>query len=100
MELLGHLFIQRGPGWIGRYSDSLRVGRSEDRIPVGARFSAPVQTGSGAQPASYTMGTGSLPGLKWPERGVNHPPLSNAEVKERAGLYFYFLSGPSCSVEG
>jgi hypothetical protein len=26
----------------------------------GARISAPVQTGSGAHPASYTMGTGSL----------------------------------------
>jgi len=27
---------------------------------VGARFSAPVRTGPVAQPASYTMGTGSL----------------------------------------
>jgi len=30
----------------------------------GARFSAPVQTGPGAQPASCTMGTGSFPGVK------------------------------------
>jgi hypothetical protein len=30
----------------------------------GARFSAPVQTGPGAHPASCTMGTGSLPGVK------------------------------------
>ena len=29
-----------------------------------ARFSAPVQTGPGAHPASYTMGTGSFPGVK------------------------------------
>jgi hypothetical protein len=28
----------------------------------GARFSAPVQTGPGAHPASCTMGTGSFPG--------------------------------------
>jgi len=28
------------------------------------RFSAPVQTGPGAHPASYTMGTGSLPGVE------------------------------------
>jgi hypothetical protein len=31
---------------------------------VGARFSAPVQTGPGADPASCTMGTGSFPGVK------------------------------------
>ena len=30
----------------------------------GARFFAPVQTGPGAHPASYTMGTGSFPGVK------------------------------------
>ena len=36
-------------------SDWLRAGRYRDRIPVKARFSAPVQTGSGAHPASCTM---------------------------------------------
>jgi hypothetical protein len=38
------------------------------RILVGARFSAPVQTGPGAQPGSYTMGTGFFQGKvagKW-----------------------------------
>jgi hypothetical protein len=45
-------------------SDSLRAGRFGDRIPVGARFSAPVQTGPRAYPASCTMGTGSFPGGK------------------------------------
>ena len=45
-------------------SDWLWAGLSGDRIPVGARFSAPVQTGPGAHPASCTMGTGSLPGVK------------------------------------
>ena len=30
----------------------------------GARFSAPVQTGPVAHPASCTMGTGSFPGVK------------------------------------
>jgi len=31
---------------------------------MGARFSAPVQTGPGAHPAFYTRGTGSFPGVK------------------------------------
>ena len=29
------------------------------------------------------MGTGCFPGVKWPGRGVDHPPPSRAEVKER-----------------
>ena len=72
----------------GQYSDSLRTGRSRDRIPVGARFTAPVQTGPGAHPASYTMGTGSFPGVKRPRCGVDHPPPSRAEVEEIVELYF------------
>jgi len=48
------------------------------------RFSAPVQTGSGAHPASCTVGTGSFPGVKRPVRGVDHPQP-----------YFYSTSGPS-----
>ena len=44
-----------------------------DRIPVGARFSARVQTGPGAHPASCTMVTGSFPGVK-SGRGVTLTP--------------------------
>jgi hypothetical protein len=54
-------------------SDSLGDGRSGDLNPVVARFSAPLQTGPGAHPASYTMGSGSFPGVKRPGRGVDHP---------------------------
>jgi hypothetical protein len=52
----------------------------------------PHQTGPGAYPASCTMGT---VGVKRPGRGVDRPPPSNAEVKERVELYLYFPSGPS-----
>jgi hypothetical protein len=71
-----------------------------DRIPVVARFSAPVQTGPGAHPASYTTGTGSFPGVKRPLRGVDHPTLSSAKVKEGVGLYINSPSGPSWPVLG
>ena len=76
------------------------AGGSGDRIPVEARFSSHVQNGPGAQPASYTMGTGFFPGLKRPGRGVDHPPLSSAGVKEIVELYLYSSSGPSWPVLG
>ena len=65
-----------------QYSDLLRAERSGDRIPVEARFSAPVQTFPGGHPASYTMGTGSLLEVKRPERGVNHPPQQAPKLKK------------------
>ena len=66
-----------------------------------ARFSATVQTGPGAPPASYTVGTGFVSrGIKRQGRGVNHPPPSNAETKERVELYIYYPSGPSRHVIG
>ena len=82
------------------YSDSLRDGRSEDSMPVGSRFSTTLQTGPGAHPTFYTMGTGSFPGVKWPVRGVDHPPPHSAEVKERVELYLYSTPGPSWPVIG
>jgi len=66
----------------------------------GTRLSAPVQTDPGAHPASYTMGTGSLLGVKRPKRGVDHPPASSAEVKENVELYLYSPFGPSWPVLG
>jgi len=53
---------------------SRKSGWSGDRIPVGMRFSAPVQTSPGAHLASFTIGTGSFPGVKWPGRRVDNPP--------------------------
>jgi hypothetical protein len=66
----------------------------------GAIFSAAVQTGCEAHPVSYTMGTGSFPGVKRPGRGVEYFPPSNAEVKERVELYLYSPSGSSWPVLG
>jgi hypothetical protein len=41
---------------------------------LGAIFSARVQTGQGAHPVSYAVGTVSFPGVKQPGRGVEYPP--------------------------
>ena len=72
---------------MGRGSSvGIATGRSGDQIPVWARFSAPIQTGPGAHPASYTMGTGHFPGVKRPGGIVGHPSPSIAEVKGRVEL--------------
>ena len=42
----------------------------------------------------------SCPRVKWPGRGVNHPPPSSAEVKEREELYLYYPAARSLPVLG
>ena len=71
-------------------SDSSFLARTVLKIPVKARFSAPVQTGPGAHPASCTMGTGSFPGVR-NGRGCNADPSppSSAVGRERVELYLY-----------
>ena len=69
------------------YSNSLWAGWFGDQIPVGARFSVPVQTNPGAHPASYTMGTGSFlqkgrGGVKRPGRGIEHPHHLASRLKK------------------
>ena len=63
-----------------------------------SKFSAPVQTCPGAHPACCTMGTGCFLGVKWPGRGVDHPPPSRAEVEGSVQLYIYSPFGPSWPV--
>ena len=80
-----HIMHRTWAGYLSRYSDWLRAGRSGDRIPVGRDF-PPVQTGPGAHPASCTMGTGSFPVVKC-GRGVlltTHPLLVPRSWKSRA----------------
>jgi hypothetical protein len=51
-------------------------------MPLRVRFFVLVQTGPGAHTVSYTMG-------KAAGRGLDHTPLSSADVKERVELYLY-----------
>jgi hypothetical protein len=47
-----------------------------------ARFSASVQTGPEAHPASYTVCTGSFPEVKRPGLGDDHPPHLAPRLKK------------------
>ena len=51
--------LASGQRYLREYSHLLRAGQCRIQIPVGARFSAPVQTNTGAHPGSYTMVTES-----------------------------------------
>jgi len=46
----------------------------------------------------YNRNRVSFPGIKQPGRGVDHPPISKAEVKEIVELYLYSSFGPSWPV--
>jgi hypothetical protein len=68
------------------YSFSLRgpgssVGIATDYGLDGPGIESRWGTGPGAHPACCTMGTGSLPEVKRPGRGADHPPPSSAEVE-------------------
>jgi hypothetical protein len=68
------------PEEFSRFSDGLRV------EGPGLNFRS-VQTGSGAHPASYPMGTGALsPAVKRPGGEVGHSPPSSAKVKNGGAL--------------
>jgi hypothetical protein len=77
----------------------------EVRSPAGARdFSSIlcVQTGSGAHPASCTMGTrGPFPGGKVrPGRDADHSPPSSTEVENELELYILSPQTPPWRVAG
>ena len=56
------LYSQHRSGYRSRYSYSPRAGRSGERIPLRARFSAPVQTGPGATQPPVQWVTGLFRG--------------------------------------
>ena len=75
-----------GPGSVVGIATGYRLDDPGIESRWGARFSAPVQTGPGAHPASCTVGTGSFPGVK-SGRGVTltpHPLLVPWSRKGRA----------------
>jgi hypothetical protein len=58
------LFESSGPGSVVGIATGYGLDGPGIESRLGARFSAPVQTGPGTHPASCTMGTGSFPGVK------------------------------------
>jgi len=90
-------------GVVGQDSsvDSLQAGWSGDRIPVGGEiFGIRADRPWGPTGLLYNGYQVSFPGVKRPGRGIDHPPASSAEGKERIELYLCFPSGSSWPVKG
>ena len=77
IAIIEELGYSSGLGSVVGIATSYGLDGPGDRNLVGARFSAPVQTGSGAHPASYTMGTGFFSGVKsgWGVTLIPYPLL-------------------------
>jgi hypothetical protein len=69
---------------------------SVDGIPVVARISAHVQTGPGIHPACL------FPRVKWPRRGLDHPPHLAPKLKKEYSytiiLLWAFMAFPGFNI--
>jgi hypothetical protein len=99
MRIQLHVYPSVVHGLDSVHFDSLWAGWCGDRILVGVRFFASIQTGPGGHPASCIMGAEFFSEGK--EAGVWQPPTpSSTEVKDRVELYLYSPSGTSWPVLG
>jgi len=69
-------------GYCSRYNRWLRAGWSGDRIPVGARFSSPVQTGLGPTQPPVQWVPVLYRGKERPGHDADPSPPSSAVVKK------------------
>jgi hypothetical protein len=79
--LIKKLLIMHGLGQLSRYSDSLRAGRTEIEPRKGRYFPHPSRPTLGPPNLLYN-GYGSVPGVKRPGRGVDHPPQLEPRLKK------------------
>jgi hypothetical protein len=70
-----------------------------DGVGIGSWYGKDFRTRPEAQPASYTMGTGSFPGVKRPGRGVDRPLHLAPKLKKSRPIPL-LPSGPSWPVLG
>jgi hypothetical protein len=94
-------FVESGLRQLSRYSD--RYGLDDPGIESrwGRDYSQPSRPALGSTQPPIQWVPGLFPGGKAAGgRGVDYPPPSIAEVKERVELYLYSPSGPSWPVLG
>ena len=86
-----------GPGQLNRYSDSLRAGRSGDRILVGYRCFASVQTGPEATQPPVIGCRLCFSGMELKGRGFDHPSHLTSRLKKEYSCKYLL---PMCAFMG
>ena len=94
------VFHRRWSGIANQYSNLVQARQPRDRIPVKARFSAPVQTSLQRHPAPIKWVRGHSQGVKQPGCVIHHPCPPSTKVKEGVEWYLYSPSVPSWQVKG
>ena len=94
-----YIITDRGPGSVVGTAIGYGINGPGIESRWRTRFSAPVQTGPGAYPASCTTGFETFPGVKRQGRGVDQPPHLEARLKKEYS-YTSTPSGPSWPVLG
>ena len=96
--ILGHycqLLVLQVPGYLSRYSDWLRAGRSGDRTTVGGEIFRTCPDLPWGPPSLLYNGYRFFPGGKErPGRDADPSPPSSAVGHERVELYLYPPYGP------
>jgi len=74
--------LKRRSGLRRRCNDSLRPGRSRDRISAETKFSLPSRAAMRPTQPTVRRIPGLSPGVRWPERGVDHTSSSSADLRK------------------
>jgi hypothetical protein len=77
-----------------KVSDLLRAGKPKDLMPWGVRFSVSVLIGPEATQPAVRWVPAQYLGVKRPERGADHPPLSSTDVANAVELHIRLSSMP------
>jgi len=100
LKIIFHCYIICPVGCDSKVGIATCYGQEGPGIEIwrGAKFSTDQSWGPPSlQSNGYQV---SFLGIKQPWRGIDHPPPSHAEVRERIELYLYSLSGSSWPILG
>ena len=95
-KLCKHTYSVVGQGSVAIIATRYRLDGLGIETWQGVKFSAPIQTTSGAHPTSCTLDTRSFPGVMWPGLGIDHSPHITLRLRKEQS----YTSTPTVDVHG